>query len=61
MRGYITKIGADSKKISQNRLRIVKALNLCKCNVDKANEVTNMTPLHWAVFNDDEAVVNELL
>jgi ankyrin repeat protein len=26
-----------------------------------SNETTNMTPLHWAVFNEDVAVVKELL
>lgn len=54
-------MGVDPNKIFAKRLRIVKSLLLCKAKVDVRNEVTHMTALHWAVFNEDENVVKELL
>ena len=58
-RGYLVK--GKAKDADEPRLNIVKCLIEAGADVNYATSDTNMTATHWAAYNEDFAVVRELL
>ena len=58
-RGYLTKGSASDA--NADRLRIVSHLLSAGAQSDVITPDTYMTPLHWAAYNGDELVIQELL
>lgn len=58
-RGYLTKGG--KKDADEFRITIVKCLINAGAQVNHVTKDSRMTPLHWACYQNDYAVVQELL
>ena len=48
-------------KIQENRLKVVNLLVERKANVNFTYSANGMTPLHWAVYNQDRETAKFLL
>ena len=54
-------VGANSQSIKQKRLQITKMLVEKGADLNFTREVVELTPLHWAAYNNDAELVRYLL
>ena len=63
LKGYIGTdgVGSRTETVKMNRLQIVKMLVEKGANLNFKREKVELTPLHWAAYNDDAELVRYLL
>ena len=64
LKGYVGAeqgIAARSPGVKEKRLLIAKLLVAKNANINFVREVVNLTPLHWAAYNDDRELCRFLL
>lgn len=63
IKGYVGAegIGSKTQLVKQKRLKIAKLLAKEKCEINTVRAKVDLTPLHWAAYNNDEELCRFLL